>query len=174
MGYAVKKRKKISAREKARMNWPKKHIIHKAFLWKKMLDEGEVGSLNEIAAKEGVTRARVTQIMNHLRLCESLQERVLRGEFGYVPERLVRECIRYRSEAEQRRLLKAHARISKSTRRSGPPRLRTLLQHANGRPGDRIERGPAYHRRPRRTFGSRHQRQPGLHFSLHSTDRARA
>lgn len=68
MGYAAKKRKKISARDKARMNWPRKHIIHKAFLWKKMLDEEEVDSLNEIAIKEGVSRARVTQIMNLLKL----------------------------------------------------------------------------------------------------------
>jgi hypothetical protein len=74
MGYNAKKHKKVSAREKARMNWPKKHIIHKAFLWKKMLDEGEVGSLNEIAAREGVTRARVTQIMNLLKLPGEMQD----------------------------------------------------------------------------------------------------
>jgi hypothetical protein len=77
MGYNAKKRKNISAKEKARMNWPKKHIIHKAFLWKKMLDEGKVGSLNEIAAKEGVTRARVTQIMNLLKLPAEMHEFLL-------------------------------------------------------------------------------------------------
>jgi hypothetical protein len=44
------------------------HIIHKAIDWEKMLDDGEVESLSEIAEKEGLTRARVTQIMNLLKL----------------------------------------------------------------------------------------------------------
>jgi hypothetical protein len=44
------------------------HIIHKAVAWEKMLDDGEVGSFSEIAEKEGLTRARVTQIMNLLKL----------------------------------------------------------------------------------------------------------
>jgi hypothetical protein len=50
------------------VNKPEKHIIHKAFEWKRMLDNGAVGSLMENAAKEGLTRARVTQIMNLLKL----------------------------------------------------------------------------------------------------------
>jgi hypothetical protein len=45
-----------------------RHIIHKAIGWEKMLDDGEVGSLSEIGEKEGLTRARVTQIMNLLKL----------------------------------------------------------------------------------------------------------
>jgi hypothetical protein len=44
------------------------HIIHKAMAWEKMLNNGEVFSLSEIAEKEGLTRARVTQIMNLLKL----------------------------------------------------------------------------------------------------------
>jgi hypothetical protein len=50
------------------MKRPQKHIIHKAMLWQKMLDEGSVKSLSEVAQKEGMTRARVTQIMNLLKL----------------------------------------------------------------------------------------------------------
>lgn len=50
------------------MKRPQKHIIHKAMLWRKMLDEGRVKSLSEVAQKEGMTRARVTQIMNLLKL----------------------------------------------------------------------------------------------------------
>lgn len=42
-----------------------------------MLDEGEVGSLNEIAAKEGVSRARVTQVMNLLKLPEEMRDFLL-------------------------------------------------------------------------------------------------
>jgi hypothetical protein len=50
------------------MKRSRKHIIHKAVLWRKMLDEGRVKSLNEVDQKEGMTRARVTQIMNLLKL----------------------------------------------------------------------------------------------------------
>lgn len=39
-----------------------------------MLDDGEVGSLSEIARKEGLTRARVTQVMNLLRLPAEFKE----------------------------------------------------------------------------------------------------
>ena len=54
--------------EKADVVNRRQHIIHKAIGWKKMLDDGEVESLSEIAEKEGLTRARVTQIMNLLKL----------------------------------------------------------------------------------------------------------
>ena len=50
-----------------------KHIIHKAVKWKKMLDDGVVVSMSEIARKEGLTRARVTQIMNLLKLRAEMQ-----------------------------------------------------------------------------------------------------
>ena len=39
-----------------------------------MLDDGEVGSLSELAEKEGLTRARVTQIMNLLKLPDEMRE----------------------------------------------------------------------------------------------------
>lgn len=45
-----------------------RHIIHKARKWKKMLEKGDVRSLSDIAKIEGLTPARVTQIMNLLRL----------------------------------------------------------------------------------------------------------
>jgi hypothetical protein len=54
--------------EKAGVVNKPQHIIHKAVAWKKMFDDGEVRSLSEIAQKEGLTRARVTQIMNLLKL----------------------------------------------------------------------------------------------------------
>ena len=93
-----------------------------ARIFQERIDRKEFRSRSDLAQKEGLTRARVTQIMNHLRLHEQLQESVLRGEFGYVPERLVRECVRYRSAAEQRRLLKEHAEKITKPHRSGPPR----------------------------------------------------
>ncbi|MFC1856484.1 hypothetical protein ACFL9U_00465 [Thermodesulfobacteriota bacterium] len=56
------------------MTLPKKHIIHKAIKWEKMLNDGAVESLSQIAKKEGLTRARITQIMNLLKLPADLRE----------------------------------------------------------------------------------------------------
>ena len=51
--------------------WAKKHqqhVIHKAIAWNKLLENGTFKSKSDSAKKEGLTRARVTQIMNLLRL----------------------------------------------------------------------------------------------------------
>ena len=53
-------------------------MIHKAVLWRKILDDGNVKSFNDIAKKEGLTRARVTQIMNLLKLPAEFREYLLR------------------------------------------------------------------------------------------------
>jgi transposase len=93
-----------------------------ARIFQERIDRKEFRSRSDLAQKEGMTRARVTQIMNHLRLKDELQEGILRGEFGYVPERVVRDCVRYQSEAEQRRLLREQAEIIGKSRPPGPPR----------------------------------------------------
>jgi len=46
----------------------KKHAIHKAIKWQKMLDDGTAKSRSEIAKIEGLSPARVTQVMNLLKL----------------------------------------------------------------------------------------------------------
>jgi hypothetical protein len=74
-GFSGKKtvpRKKRIVKEE-----PKKHVIHKAISWQKMLDDGVVRSLGEIAKNEGLTRARVTQIMNLLKLPAKTQKFLL-------------------------------------------------------------------------------------------------
>ena len=58
----------VQTRSPAKINKPQQHVIHKAILWKKLLENGTFKSKSEIAKKEGLTRARVTQIMNLLRL----------------------------------------------------------------------------------------------------------
>jgi hypothetical protein len=58
----------------------KKHIIHKAVKWNKMLGDGVVNSMSEIARTEGLTRARVTQIMNLLKLPAEMQVFLLKLE----------------------------------------------------------------------------------------------
>jgi hypothetical protein len=53
---------------------PKKHAIHKAINWQKMLDSGLVKSRSEIARAEGLTPARVTQVMNLLKLPSEVKD----------------------------------------------------------------------------------------------------
>lgn len=77
----------------------------------------------DLAEKEGMTRARVTQIMNTIKIAPVLQEQILRGEFGYVPERLLRQCVKLSTEQEQRKLLQENARVMRPVQLAGrPPR----------------------------------------------------
>ena len=52
-------------------------LLRKAIEWKALLESGEVASQAEIARREGVTRARVTQIMGLLRLAPEIQGKIL-------------------------------------------------------------------------------------------------
>jgi len=52
-------------------------LLRKAIAWRRELDAGAVANQAEIARREGITRARVTQIMMLLRLAPVIQERVL-------------------------------------------------------------------------------------------------
>ncbi len=52
-------------------------LLHKAITWQALLDSGEVRNQAEIAQREGITRARVTQIMGMLRLAPEIQEHIL-------------------------------------------------------------------------------------------------
>jgi hypothetical protein len=62
-----------------------------------MMDEGKVKSFNEIAKKEGLTRARVTQIMNLLKLPTDFQKFLLglndQAEISKYSERKLRKLI---------------------------------------------------------------------------------
>jgi ParB-like chromosome segregation protein Spo0J len=69
MGLVARKSKP----KRIAVNTPQKHIIHKAIEWNRMLDEGIVKSLNEIAKRERLSRARVTQVMNLLKLPEEFK-----------------------------------------------------------------------------------------------------
>lgn len=53
-------------------------FLRKAHEWRRQLDTGEVRTQAEIALSEGITRARVTQVMALLRLAPEIQERILR------------------------------------------------------------------------------------------------
>lgn len=52
-------------------------LLRKALEWRRQLDADEVRSQAEIARWEGLTRARVTQIMGLLRLSPAIREYIL-------------------------------------------------------------------------------------------------
>jgi hypothetical protein len=52
-------------------------LLRKATEWRRLLDSGELPSQADIARREGLTRARITQILGLLRLCSEIQEAIL-------------------------------------------------------------------------------------------------
>jgi hypothetical protein len=52
-------------------------LLKTAQEWRRQLDAGEVENQAAIARREGITRARVTQVMGLLRLVPEIQEQVL-------------------------------------------------------------------------------------------------
>ena len=52
-------------------------LLRKAIEWQALLESGKIASQVDIARKEGITRARVTQVMGMLRLASEIQERIL-------------------------------------------------------------------------------------------------
>jgi len=52
-------------------------LLRMAIEWQRQLDAGEVQSRADIARREGITRARVTQVMGLLRLAPEIQQHVL-------------------------------------------------------------------------------------------------
>jgi hypothetical protein len=52
-------------------------LLRKAIEWQQQLDTGEVNTRAEIARREGITRARVTQIMAMLLLAPEIQKEIL-------------------------------------------------------------------------------------------------
>ena len=52
-------------------------LLRKAVEWKALLESGKVASQVDIARQEGITRARVTQVMGMLRLAPEIQQQIL-------------------------------------------------------------------------------------------------
>jgi len=52
-------------------------LLRKALEWQALLQSGQVHNQAEIARREGITRARVTQVMALLRLAPEIQQHIL-------------------------------------------------------------------------------------------------
>jgi hypothetical protein len=61
-------------------------LLALAHRWNRLIEEGAVSDRAEIARTMGLSRARVTQIMDLLYLASEIQERILGGQGEGVPE----------------------------------------------------------------------------------------
>lgn len=52
-------------------------LLHKALEWQALLASGDASNQADIARREGITRARVTQVMGMLRLAPEIQQHIL-------------------------------------------------------------------------------------------------
>jgi len=85
-------------------------LLRKAIEWQALLESGQVVSQAEVARQEGITGARVTQIMGMLRLAPEIQENILTpaGAFQRRPvaERMLRPIGAIADQSDQ--LLEFH------------------------------------------------------------------
>ncbi|MDO8738259.1 hypothetical protein [Candidatus Deferrimicrobium sp.] len=51
-------------------------LLHKSIEWQALLESGKIASQADIARREGITRARVTQVMGMLRLAPEIQGQI--------------------------------------------------------------------------------------------------
>jgi hypothetical protein len=81
-------------------------LLREALEWKTLLESGEVRNQAEIARREGITRARVTQIMAMLRLAPEIQARILSLPRTVprpaISERALRPIVQIDDHGEQR------------------------------------------------------------------------
>lgn len=75
---------KALSRRRAKPKLPKEpktprvvELLRKAIEWRRQLDTGEVHNQADIARREGITRARVSQVMGLLRLAPEHRARIL-------------------------------------------------------------------------------------------------
>jgi hypothetical protein len=81
-------------------------LLRKALEWQALLESGEVRDQAEIACREGITRARVTQVMGMLQLAPGIQQHVLSMPDAVhrpaITERALQPIAQLESAAEQR------------------------------------------------------------------------
>ena len=80
-------------------------LLRMAMEWQRQLDAGEVGTQAEIARREGITRARVTQIMAMLRLAPEIREHILAMPESVgrprISERVLRPLVQLENQMDQ-------------------------------------------------------------------------
>ena len=111
-------------------------LLRKAIEWRALLESGTVATQAEIACQEGVTRARVTQVLGLLRLTPEIQEKILASP-----------CTLQRRPVTER-MLRPIGAIGRPTRSvTGVPEVLALgaLPFSLGRSGDSNPHGFSHH-----------------------------
>lgn len=82
-------------------------LLHKAIEWQTLLESGEIANQADIARREGITRARVTQVMGMLRLAPEIQQHILAFPQTFrrpaITERALRPITAIEARGEQLR-----------------------------------------------------------------------
>jgi len=52
-------------------------LLRKSMEWQTLMESGQIANQGDIARQQGITRARVTQVMGMLRLAPEIRERIL-------------------------------------------------------------------------------------------------
>jgi hypothetical protein len=81
-------------------------LLRKALEWQALLESGEVRNQAEIARREAITRARVTQVMGMLQLAPEIQQQILS-----MPDALRRPVITERALRPIAHITKAEQQI---------------------------------------------------------------
>ncbi len=83
--------------------------LARARKYRRLVAERQYGSQSELARQQGVSRARMSQVMALLRLDDGLQRQVLAGRYGAISEVKLRQIAKLRTKAAQRRSLADHS-----------------------------------------------------------------
>ena len=88
-------------------------LLRKAIEWQGLLESGKIANQAEIAQLEGITRARVTQVMGMLRLAPEIKGEILSlPEMAHRPsitERMLRSVLAIADQRDQlRKFRKSH------------------------------------------------------------------
>jgi len=89
-------------------------LLRKAIEWRALLESGEAANQAAIARQEGITRARVTQVMGLLRLAPEIQEHVLTLPDLPAPRSATRQAGMVRRPAISERALRPIAHLPKT------------------------------------------------------------
>ncbi len=80
-------------------------LLRKAIEWQGLLQSGNAANQADIARREGITRARVTQVMGMLRLAPEIQDKILNSPatlpYRPVTERMLRPIGSIADQREQ-------------------------------------------------------------------------
>jgi transposase len=97
-----------------------------ARIFRRVLETKVVKDQAALARMTGVSRARVTEIMNLLKLDEEIQREVLAGAFGDISEHTMREVVKCASATEQREFLLKYMQQQGETPSVHPMRPRKM------------------------------------------------